>query len=193
MDDDTPTDDTIQNQPDTPRLTVIDGGGGGDQAKAKPKPNAKGNGNAKRRPLTAKQEAFLAEMIKGSTQADALRASRDCSKWKPSAIYTEANRLMGHPEIHRRLLAHQASVERSAASTALSERAERRAFVLEGLEREATGAASDSARVAALVALGRTTDVGLFLDRVETVTDRSPDEVRQELEQRLAALLGSTG
>jgi len=191
MDDEPPTDDTIQNQPDTPHLTVIDGGGGDDQAK--PKPKAKGKGNGKRRPLTAKQEAFLAEMIKGSTQADALRASRDCSKWKPSAIYTEANRLMGHPEIHRRLLAHQASVERSAASTALSERAERRAFVLEGLEREATGAASDSARVAALVALGRTTDVGLFLDRVETVTDRSPDEVRQELEQRLAALLGSTG
>ena len=83
-------------------------------------------------------------------------------------------------------------MERSAASTALSERAERRAFVLEGLEREATGAASDSARVAALVALGRTTDVGLFLDRVDMqVTDRSPDEVRAELEQRLAKLLGT--
>jgi len=191
MDDETPEDDTNPNQPDTPRLTVIDGGGGDDQAKAKPK--AKGNGNAKRRPLTAKQEAFLAEMIKGSTQADALRASRDCSKWKPSAIYTEANRLMGHPEIHRRLLAHQASVERSAASTALSEKAERRAFVLEGLEREATGAASDSARVAALVALGKTSGVDLFTDRVEQVADQSPDEVRAALEQRLAALLGSTG
>ena len=191
MDDDTPTDDTIQNQPDTPRLTVIDGGAGDDQAK--PKPNAKGKGNGKRRPLTAKQEAFLAEMIKGSTQADALRASRDCSKWKPSAIYTEANRLMGHPEIHRRLLAHQASVERSAASTALSERAERRAFVLEGLEREARTAASDSARVQALALLGKTQGVDLFTDRVEQVADQSPDEVRAALEQRLAKLLGSTG
>ena len=187
MDDETPENDTIQNQPDPPKLTAIDGGGGADQPKAKPK------GNAKRRKLTAKQERFLAEMIKGRTQADAYRMAYNAERSSPSAIYTEAGRLMGHPEIARRLLAHQASVERSAASTALSERAERRTFVLEGLEREATGAASDSARVAALVALGRTTDVGLFLDRVETVTDRSPDEVRQELEQRLAALLGSTG
>lgn len=188
MDDDTTENDTPDG---APRLTVIDGGAGmagdGDEPQAKPK------GNAKRRPLTAKQEAFLAEMIKGSTQADALRASRDCSKWKPSAIYTEANRLMGHPEIHRRLLAHQASVERSAASTALSERAERRAFVLEGLEREARTAASDSARVQALALLGKTEGVQLFTDRIEQVADRTPDEVRAELEQRLAALLGRTG
>ena len=188
MDDEPPKSDTFQNQSDPPHLTVIDGGGGDDQAKAKPK------ASGKRRPLTAKQEGFLAEMIKGSTQADALRASRDCSKWKPSAIYTEANRLMGHPEIHRRFLAHQASVERSAASTALSERAERRAFVLEGLEREARTAASDSARVQALALLGKTSGVDLFTDRVEQVgADLSPDEVRAELERRLAALLGSTG
>ena len=183
MDDDRPTDDTSG----APHLTVIDGGAG----TAKPKP--KHQGNAKRRPLTAKQEAFLAEMIKGATQADALRASRDCSKWKPSAIYTEANRLMGHPEVHRRLLAHQASVERSAASTALSERAERRAFVLEGLEREARTAASDSARVQALALLGKTSGVDLFTDRVETVSDQSPDDVKRELERRLSDLLGSTG
>ena len=166
----------------------MSGGGGDDQAKPKAK------GSAKRQKLTSKQEAFLAEMIKGSTQADALRASRDCSKWKPSAIYTEANRLMGHPEIHRRLLAHQASVERSAASGALSERAERRAFVLEGLEREARTATSDSARVQALALLGKTQGVDLFTDRVEQVgADLTADEVRDELERRLQALLTGTG
>ena len=187
MDDDSDSD----AQAGPPHLTVVEGGAGdgdGDEPQAKPK------GNAKRRPLTAKQEAFLAEMIKGSTQADALRASRDCSKWKPSAIYTEANRLMGHPEIHRRLLAHQASVERSAASGALSERAERRAFVLEGLEREARTATSDSARVQALALLGKTQGVDLFTDRVEQVgADLTADEVRDELERRLQALLTGTG
>jgi len=185
MDDETPEDDTIQNQPDTPHLTVIDGGGGDDQAK--PKPNAKG----KRRKLTAKQEAFLAEMIRGATQADAYRTAYNAKGMKPSAIYTEAGRVMANPEVSRRLHAHQASVERSAASTALSERAERRAFVLEGLEREAGTATSDSARVQALVALGKTQGVDLFTDRVEQVADRSPDEVRVELEQRLAKLLGT--
>ena len=174
MDDDTPTDDT-------PHLTVIDGGGGDDQAKPKAK------GNAKRRKLTAKQERFLAEMIRGATQADAYRAAYNAKGMKPSAIYTEAGRVMANPEVSRRLHAAQDSIERSSASQALS----RRRFVLEGLEREATEAASDSARVAALVALGKTLD--LFTDRVEQVADRTPDEVRAELEQRLAALLGRTG
>ena len=94
---------------------------------------------------------------------------------------------MANPDVSRRLHAAQDSIERSSASQALS----RRRFVLEGLEREATEAASDSARVAALVALGKTLD--LFTDRVEQVADRTPDEVRAELEARLAALLGRTG
>jgi len=187
MDDETPEDDTNPNQPDTPRLTVIDGGGGDDQAKAKAKPNAKGN--AKRRKLTAKQERFLAEMIRGATQADAYRTAYNAKGMKPSAIYTEAGRVMANPEVSRRLHAAQDSVERSAASSALS----RRMFVLEGLERESTTAASDSARVAALIALGKTSGVDLFTDRIEQVADQSPDEVRAALEQRLAALLGSTG
>ena len=189
--DDTTENDTNPNQQDAPKLTVIDGGAGvagdGDEPEAKAKPK----GKAQRRKLTAKQERFLSEMIRGATQADAYRTAYDCAKSSPSAIYTEAGRLMGHPEITRRLLAHQASVERSAASTALSERAERRAFVLEGLEREARTAASDSARVQALALLGKTQGVDLFTDRVEQVADRSPDEVRAELEQRLAKLLGT--
>ena len=178
-------DDTTEN--DTPHLTVIDGGAGmagdGDEPQAKPK------GNAKRRKLTAKQERFLAEMIRGATQADAYRAAYNAKGMKPSAIYTEAGRVMANPEVSRRLHAHQDSVERSAASSALS----RRTFVLEGLTRESTEAASDSARVAALIALGRTQGVDLFSDKHVIETERSPDEVRAELEQRLAALLGRTG
>ena len=181
MDDDNGDTDA---QAEPPRLTVIDGGAGEGK-----KPRARRKGQRKRPPLTAKQERFLAEMIKGSTQADAFRSAYNCARWKPSAIYTEAGRLMAHPEIHRRLLAHQTSVERSAASNALS----RRRFVLERLEHESLNATSDSARVAALGLLGKTSGVDLFTDRVEQVEDRSADEVRDELEQRLAALLTGTG
>jgi hypothetical protein len=179
------TDDGERGDP--PKLRVIEGGEGGEGDGETPKAKAK----AKRRKLTAKQERFLAEMIRGATQADAYRAAYNAERSSPSAIYTEAGRLMGHPEIARRLLAHQASVERSAASSALSERAERRAFVLEGLEREARTAASDSARVQALALLGKTQGVDLFTDRVEQVgADQSPEEVRALLEERLSALLG---
>jgi hypothetical protein len=187
MDDETTSNDTPDDAPgDAPHLTVIDGGAGtADTDQAKPK----GTGNAKRRKMTAKQERFLAEMIRGATQADAYRTAYSAGGMKPSAIYTEAGRIMAHPEVTRRLHAHQDSIERSAASSALS----RRTFVLEGLEREATGADSDSARVAALIALGKTQGVDLFTDRVEQVADRSPDEVRAALETKLADLLGRTG
>ena len=187
MDDDTTENDTPDG---APRLTVIDGGAAAsDGAKAADGDRPQAKGNAKRRKLTAKQERFLSEMIRGATQADAYRTAYNAKGMKPSAIYTEAGRVMANPEVSRRLHAHQDSVERSAASSALS----RRRFVLEGLEREATDAASDSARVAALVALGKTQGVDLFTDRVEQVADRTPDEVRAELEARLAALLGRTG
>jgi hypothetical protein len=179
MDDDSDSD----AQAGPPHLTVVDGGAGKTKAKAKAK------GQRKRPPLTAKQERFLAEMIKGSTQADAFRSAYNCGRWKPSAIYTEAGRLMAHPEIHRRLLAHQTSVERSAASNALS----RRRFVLEGLEAVASGATSESAKVAALIALGKTQGVDLFTDKVEVDDARSVSEVRDELERRLQVLLTGTG
>ena len=175
------TDDTTD---DTPHLTVIDGGA------ATGKGKSKGKGNAKRRKLTSKQERFLAEMIRGATQADAYRAAYNATGMKPSAIYTEAGRIMAHPEVSRRLHAQQDSIERSAVSQALS----RRRFVLERLEHEAIEATSDSTRVQALIALGKTPGVDLFTDRVETVgEDRSAEEVRAELERRLAGLLDSTG
>jgi len=191
MDDEPPKSDAFSNQPDPPKLTVIDGGGGeagggGDQ------PKAKGNGNAKRRKLTAKQERFLAALIRndGGSLSDCYREAYDTSRMSNAAIHNEASLLAGHHEVARRLQLNRASIERSSQSSALS----RRRFVLEGLERESTTAASDSARVAALIALGKTQGVDLFTDRVEQVgADLSPDEVRAELEQRLSALLGSTG
>ena len=186
MDNDDTIDDDAGSDTGTgpaPHLTVIDGGGAGDDP-----PKAKRRGNAKRRKLTSKQERFLAEMIRGATQADAYRAAYNATGMKPSAIYTEAGRIMAHPEVSRRLHAQQDSIERSAVSQALS----RRRFVLERLEHEAIEATSDSTRVQALIALGKTID--LFTDRVETVgEDRSAEEVRAELERRLAGLLDSTG
>ena len=62
---------------------------------------------AKKRKLTAKQERFVAEMIKGATQADAYRTAYSAEGMKPSAIYTEARLLTAHPEITKRLHAHE--------------------------------------------------------------------------------------
>lgn len=142
---------------------------------------------AKKRKLTAKQERFVAEMIRGATQADAYRTAYSAEGMKPSAIYTEASLLVSHPEITKRLHAHQASVERSAVSSALS----KRRWIVERLEHEAEHAQSDAGRVRALELLGKVTEVALFTDRVEQVdNDLSPDQLRDELEQRLLKLVG---
>tara|TARA_R100000963_G_scaffold26258_1_gene17903 strand:+ start:649 stop:1164 length:516 start_codon:yes stop_codon:yes gene_type:complete len=161
---------------DKPKLTLVS-----DQSESE-----KSETKSKRRPLTAKQERFLAEMIKGATQADAYRAAYDAKGMKPSAIYTEASLLASHPEITRRLLAHEASVERAALSSALT----RRRWIVERLEHEAAHAESDAARVRALELLGKDSSVRMWTDVVETVeAETSPDEVRAQLEARLTALL----
>ena len=161
---------------DTPKLTLVS-----DQTEAE-----KAETKKKKRPLTAKQERFLSEMIRGATQADAYRAAYDAKGMKPSAIYTEASLLASHPEITRRLLAHEASVERAALTSALT----RRRWIVERLEHEAGHAESDAARVRALELLGKDSSVRMWSDVVETVeVEASPDELRAQLEQRLTALL----
>ena len=152
-----------------------------------PKPKA----TAKKRRLTAKQERFVAEEIKGSTQADAYRTAYEAKGMKPSAIYTEANRLMGNPEIARRLQANRDSIQRSAVSSALS----RRRWIVERLEALAQDPdTSDAVVCRSLELLGKDSEVRLFSSVIETSTSSdSPQQVKAELERKLTALLGGSG
>ena len=160
---------------DKPRLTVVE-----NQPRRKPP----------KRVLTAKQDRFGAEVVKGATASDAYRAAYNADGMKASAIWVESSRLMGNPIVALRLQANRDSIERSAVSSALA----RRRWIVERLEHEAANAESDAARVRSLELLGKTQDVRLFADIVETTTtDASPDEVRRELEARLTALLTRTG
>ena len=175
-------DETGGGDKDGPKLTVIEGGGEPTKRRRR-----------KRRPLTAKQEAFLAALIRGSNQADAYREAYDCEGGEgrkamgSHAIHCEASLLAGHPEVTARLLAAQASIERSALSSALT----RRRWIVERLEHEARSAESDAARVRALELLGKDSEVQMWQDHViQTQTaEASPDDVRRELEARLTALL----
>lgn len=152
------------------------------------KPKAKAT--AKKRRLTAKQERFVAEVIKGATASDAYRTAYDAGGMKASAIWVESSRMMGNPIVALRLQAHRDSVDRSVVSSALS----RRRWIVERLEHEAAHAESDAARVRSLELLGKTTDIRLFADIVETSTnDASPEQVRAELELKLTSLLEGSG
>lgn len=169
-------DDGAVEGDDKPELTLLDGGKDGDSERPR---------QAKRK-LTAKQERFLAGLIRGMSQYEAYCNAYNAENMKRSSIDNEAWRMTGHPEIARRLHAHNASIEKAASTSALS----RRRLVLERLEHEAVNAESDAARVRALELLGKTHDVGLFVERIETdSSDRSPDELRRELQDKLTALL----
>lgn len=53
--------------------------------------------------LTAKQEAFVTNIIQGMSQADAYRSAYDCENMSDNAIYREASLLMDHPKVAQRL------------------------------------------------------------------------------------------
>jgi len=161
-----------------------------------PKPKA----TAKKRRLTAKQERFVAEVIKGATASDAYRKAYDVggdkskgkAPMKASAIWTESSRLMGNPMVASRLQASRDSIQRSAASSALT----RRRWIVERLEQEAQDMedGSSSSRVRALEMLGRDSEVNMWKDEVSISTnDQTPEQVKAELEEKLTALLSGSG
>lgn len=169
-----------------PDLYVVETTSSDAKEDAKPKPKAKA------RRLTAKQERFISEVIKGATASDAYRAAYAASGMKPSAVWSESSRLMGHPLVASRLQAHRASIQRSSVSSALS----RRRWIVERLEAEAKDMqeGTSSSRVRALELLGKTQEIKLFADVVETSTsDATPEQVKAELEAKLMALLGGSG
>jgi len=164
--------------PKKPKLTVHEGGKG------------KGPGDGALT-LTAKQAGFLKDVTVGrKTASDAYRANYDVSKMSARSIHTKASELMAHVVISARIKRYWQGEERARQSDAAS----KGAWIIE----ELTAIASDpkttgATRVRALELLGKQRDVGLFVDRSldETGLDvRTPDEVRQDLEQKLSTLLG---
>ena len=53
--------------------------------------------------LTAKQELFVQNIIKGMSQADAYRNAYDTKRMSDNAIYREASLLMSNPKVAQRL------------------------------------------------------------------------------------------
>ena len=53
--------------------------------------------------LTAKQEAFVQNIIQGMSQADAYRSAYSCKNMSDNAIYREGSLLMGNPKVAQRL------------------------------------------------------------------------------------------
>jgi hypothetical protein len=138
--------------------------------------------------LTPKQEAFVRQVLAGDDLSTAYRKAYDASKMSATSINREAHRLSNNPKITPRLKRGMEVREVSAQASHHS----LRHSVIERLDHMANdGDASDSARVRSLELLGK--HVGLFTDQVNITSERSTEELQEELTTKIAELLELEG
>lgn len=137
--------------------------------------------------LTEKQELFCRKIVEGFSQADAYRFAYDCRNMKDGTIYRHSSvALATNEKIRKRITDLQVEKERAA----LHDAAQTRTFVLQRLRHEAENGDTSTARIRAAELLGKLDTVGMFRDRVASESiDRSPDEIAEELEKKLAEYL----
>jgi len=138
--------------------------------------------------LTPKQAHFARCVAQGMTQADAYREAYDPKQSTAATIHTLASRVMSRVEVRARVDALIKARERAVVASALSDRdkvlGKLRSW-LEGTEK------TDSNLLRAAELLGRSS--GLFATDINVTTrERDSSAVAAEIEQRLAALIGST-
>ena len=139
--------------------------------------------------LTPKQEKFCQGVISGKTASESYRDSYNAKGMKDSSIWTESSKLMSNTKVSQRI---QQGIKRKndyAVTSAIS----LRQFIMEQLQAEATDTNNnESARIRALELLGKVSEVALFTERVESITnDKTSDEIRIELEQKIQQMFGS--
>ena len=139
--------------------------------------------------LTIKQRAFVEEIIKGKlgSYKEAYAKVYDVTLTKtgkiPKWVEVEASKLVANPKIALSL--HKAIERKETSAVASSLRT--RNYVLERLMQESKEADSDSARITALSLLGKT--VNLFSDTIEIKEARDSEDIEEEIEAKIVALL----
>jgi len=138
--------------------------------------------------LTPKQAHFARCVAQGMTQADAYREAYDPKQSTAATIHTLASRVMSRVEVRARVEALIKARERAVVASALSDRDKvlgKLRLWIDGTEE------TDSNRIRVAELLGRSS--GLFATDINVTTkERDSSAVAAEIEQRLAALLGST-
>lgn len=132
--------------------------------------------------LTPKQSNFVAEVLGGKTLSDAYRAAYRAENMSQTTINREAHAVARNPKVAAMLQAGKRVVTEAVIRRA----GDLRLWVLERLQREAADPESSAAaRVSALVALGRTTEVDLFGEQPPP----EPEKSREELIADIRAIL----
>ena len=133
--------------------------------------------------LTRKQDTFASRIADGDTQSAAYRASYDAAQMDDATVWSEASRLVRHPQVAARVEVLRAEKDCIRRSLVL----DHEEAILAQLQHEAFTAKTDGARIRALELLGR--HAGMFTERVEVEqVDRSVSQIEAAIRQRLERL-----
>jgi len=142
--------------------------------------------------LTPKQRHFCDLVVKGKigSYKECYATAYDVTLNKktggiPKWCEVEASRLMADPKI---ALSIQTALEKRDRST-LSSAVRLREHVMTQLYKESLGASSDSSRIRSLELIGKT--IGLFTDQIEIQGKRSVQEIDEDIEAKIMALISN--
>lgn len=139
--------------------------------------------------LTIKQRAFCDLIIKGKlgNQIECYMEVYDVALTKegkiPKHAHVDCSRLMAHPSCSLYI----ANAFRRKEVNAVASTTRTKSYVLEQLMRESKEADSDSSRIRALELIGKT--VNLFSDTLEIKESRGTQDIEQDIESRIEALI----
>ena len=141
--------------------------------------------------LTPKQRAFVDAVVRGKigSYKECYVTAYDVTLTKTGGIpkwtEVEASKLMANPKI---ALSIQTAIEKRDRST-LSSAVRLREHVMTQLYKESIQASSDSSRIRSLELIGKT--IGLFTDQIEVKSDRSVEDIDQDIEAKIMALISN--
>lgn len=139
--------------------------------------------------LTHKQKQFAKGVAKGLTKSEAYRQAYDTQQ-KPSAVHSDAQKLMRNPRISHLIEAYQQANEAREyhSPTRLRE------LVIHQLTMHALAEDVPPAqRIKSLELLGKVTEVGAFTERKESVVIHESSKLKQKLLDQLKTIVSEDG
>jgi hypothetical protein len=138
-------------------------------------------GEGKKKTLTTKQKGFIKDVAMGKTKAQAYRDNYN-SKSKKQYQGNEAHKLASNPTINNEIEAFKLALEAQAHY----EGANLKALILHQLTIHALSPETPPAsRIRALELLGKSYDVGLFVERKEITTINNSMDAKNKLMKQL--------
>ena len=147
---------------------------------------------SKEQPLTQKQLNFCELICDGYTKADAFRKAYDVGvDTKEKSVHEMASKTFNNIKVMGRIKAIQNQRMEDQRMLAIK----RSEFIMKQLEKEAMDLDNNSSsRIRALELMGKSSDVGLFVDKVEMKSENinmTSEELEDQLKDKLKKLIGN--